>query len=42
MRRTDENAADIEERGFDAVAISPNDDAEMAKAINRAVDKGIK
>ncbi len=33
---------DIEERGFDAVAISPNDDAEMAKAINRAVDKGIK
>ena len=34
--------AEIEERGFDAVAISPNDDSEMAKAINRAVDKGIK
>lgn len=34
--------ADIQERGFDAVAISPNDDAEMAKAIDRAVDRGIK
>ena len=34
--------ARIEEQGFDAVAISPNDDAEMARAINHAVDRGIK
>ncbi len=33
---------ELEEKGVDAVAISPNDDAEMARTINHAVDSGIK